>query len=68
MTLSEFFLCDEILMDYEDQFNAQDASTLEETIYSIFKVEVQEIWDQIKALNRKTLSDVGDITENIQML
>ena len=37
-------------MDYEVQFNSDNASTLDETTYTIFKDEVQKIWNQIKAL------------------
>ena len=62
MTLSEFFVCVDTLMDYEVQFDSEDASTRDETSYAIYKVEIQEIWDQIKSLYRKALSEVEEIT------
>ena len=61
MPLSEFFVCVDTLMDYEVQFDSEDASTRDEKSYAIYKVEIQEIWDQIKSL-RKALSEVEEIT------
>ena len=47
MAITDFFIHVDTLMDYE---------------YSIYKVEVQEVCDQIKALYRRVLSDVKEIT------
>ena len=62
MAMTDFFIHVDTLMDYEVQFDSEDASTRDETSYAIYKVEVQEIWNQIKALYRKALSEVEEIT------
>ena len=62
MAITDFFIQVDTLMDYEVQFDSEDASTRDETSYAIYKVEVQEVWDQIKALYRKALSEVEEIT------
>ena len=49
-------------MDYEAQFDSEDSSTRDETTYAIYKVEIEEVWAQIKALYRKALSEEKKIT------
>ena len=57
MAMTDFFIHADTVMDYEVQFDSEDASTRDETSYAIYKDEVQEVWEQIKAL-----SEVEEIT------
>ena len=66
MAMTDFFIHVDTLMDYEVQFDSEDASIRDETSYAIYKVEVQEVWDQIKALYRKALAEVEEIYSRFQ--
>ena len=65
MTMSDLIMNVDTLIHYDialkDALN--DMSTVNVTTYSIFKVDVQEEWDQIKVIYKKVSGEVDSSTK-----